>query len=149
LIADISTGRNFPHVPGKSAGRLAFSLVIRRYRKYTRSDLISFKVTAYLNTGDPTLQGLGQIPAEFDDNAHHQALGLQYYEDAYELWVNELDGFGPANEFLESAYCKFHLSDLNLYDSSYRRPEKRTRRNTFAGTTTKLRKGRAEEANIF
>lgn len=36
----------------------------------------------------------------------HQAFAFQYYEHAYELWLNELDVFAEANEVLEFRYSK-------------------------------------------
>ncbi|KXN82503.1 putative kinetochore protein NDC80 [Leucoagaricus sp. SymC.cos] len=60
----------------------------------------------YFSSGHPTLQDTSRIPEEFDDAMDHQALAFQYYEHAYEMWLNELDEFVEANEDLEFRYNK-------------------------------------------
>lgn len=60
----------------------------------------------YFSSGHPTLQDTSRIPEEFDDPMDHQALAFQYYEHAYEMWLNELDEFVEANEDLEFRYNK-------------------------------------------
>jgi len=39
----------------------------------------------------------------------HQALAFQYYEHAYEMWLNELDEFVEANEDLDFRYSKLKI----------------------------------------
>ncbi|KAF9451194.1 hypothetical protein P691DRAFT_808373 [Macrolepiota fuliginosa MF-IS2] len=60
----------------------------------------------YFASGHPTLQDTSRIPDEFDDPVDHQAFAFQYYEYAYELWLDGFDEFMQANEDLESRYAK-------------------------------------------
>lgn len=60
----------------------------------------------YFSSGHPTLQDTSRIPEEFNDSMDHQALAFQYYEHAYEMWLNELDEFVEANEDLDFRYNK-------------------------------------------
>lgn len=39
----------------------------------------------------------------------HQAIAFQYYEHAYEMWLNELDEFVEANEDLDFRYSKLSI----------------------------------------
>jgi len=39
----------------------------------------------------------------------HQAIAFQYYEHAYEMWLNELDEFVEANEDLDFRYSKLKI----------------------------------------
>ncbi|XP_006458435.1 hypothetical protein AGABI2DRAFT_216992 [Agaricus bisporus var. bisporus H97] len=60
----------------------------------------------YFASGHPTIQDASHIPDEFDDTMDHQALAFQYFEHAYELWLDQYDEFAEANEELESRYAK-------------------------------------------
>ena len=63
----------------------------------------------YFSSGHPTLQDTSRIPEEFEDPMDHQALAFQYYEHAYEMWLNELDEFVEANEDLDFRYSKLKI----------------------------------------
>lgn len=63
----------------------------------------------YFSSGHPTLQDTSRIPEEFNDSMDHQALAFQYYEHAYEMWLNELDEFVEANEDLDFRYSKLKI----------------------------------------
>ena len=58
----------------------------------------------YETSGDPTLQISSDIPEEFDDPWDHQALAFDYYDQAYLLWLDEVDDFIEPNQNLENRY---------------------------------------------
>ncbi|KAJ7694146.1 HEC/Ndc80p family-domain-containing protein [Mycena rosella] len=58
----------------------------------------------YETSGDPTLQIPSGIPEEFDDPWDHQALAFDYYEQAYNVWLDMVDDFVEPNQNLEGRY---------------------------------------------
>jgi hypothetical protein len=64
----------------------------------------------YETSGDPTLQICSDIPEEFDDPWDHQALAVDYYAQAYTIWLDNVDEFVEPNQTLEDRYgycCSF------------------------------------------
>lgn len=49
----------------------------------------------------------------------HQALAFQYFEHAYELWLDQYDEFAEANEELESRYGESLLRVMQLLVNMY------------------------------
>ncbi|KAI0049662.1 hypothetical protein FA95DRAFT_1515305 [Auriscalpium vulgare] len=60
----------------------------------------------YMESGDPTLQFSDNIPEEFDDPNHHQALAFDYYEEAYEVFFSGSDSFEEQQQRLQDRYAK-------------------------------------------
>jgi len=54
----------------------------------------------------PTLQNSSDVPEEFDDPNHHQALAFDYYTDAYEMFLDGTDAFEGPDNALEERYGK-------------------------------------------
>lgn len=58
----------------------------------------------YLDSGHPTLQESTEVPEEFDDPNHHQALAFEYYTDAYGFFLEGADVFEEQDQILENRY---------------------------------------------
>ena len=58
----------------------------------------------YLESGDPTLQDEEQVPDEFDDLNHHQALAFAHYIDAYEVFLRGADVYPEQERLIEERY---------------------------------------------
>jgi len=58
----------------------------------------------YLDSGHPTLQESTEVPEEFDDPSHHQALAFEYYTDAYGFFLEGADVFEEQDQILENRY---------------------------------------------
>ena len=60
----------------------------------------------YLESADPTLQDEEQVPPEFDDPHHHQALAFAHYIDAYEVFLKGADVYPEQERVIEERYGK-------------------------------------------
>ncbi|PCH38332.1 hypothetical protein WOLCODRAFT_88019 [Wolfiporia cocos MD-104 SS10] len=60
----------------------------------------------YLDSRDPTLQDSDFIPDEFDDINHHQALALDHYTRAYEVFLEGKDLFPEQEAIMEDRYAR-------------------------------------------
>ncbi|CCM02890.1 uncharacterized protein FIBRA_05004 [Fibroporia radiculosa] len=60
----------------------------------------------YVQSGDLTLQDSSQVPDEFDDINHHQALALDHYTRAYSIFLQGQDLFPEQERILEEYYAK-------------------------------------------
>ncbi|EMD38609.1 hypothetical protein CERSUDRAFT_135519 [Gelatoporia subvermispora B] len=60
----------------------------------------------YLESKDITLQDPSLVPDEFDDMNHHQALALDYYMEAYEVFLQGMDAFPEQDRALEERYAQ-------------------------------------------
>lgn len=60
----------------------------------------------YLESKDVTLQDSALIPDEFDDINYHQALALDHYTLAYEVFLEGKDVFPEQERILEERYAK-------------------------------------------
>lgn len=54
----------------------------------------------------PTLQDSTLVPDDFDDEHHHQALAMEYYLGAYEVFLLGQDVYPEQDKRLEDHYCK-------------------------------------------
>ncbi|KAJ7285626.1 HEC/Ndc80p family-domain-containing protein [Mycena rebaudengoi] len=73
----------------------------------------------YETSGDPTLQICSDIPEEFDDPWDHQALAVEYYAQAYTIWLDNVDEFVEPNQTLEDRYArKNERAQIDLEDKS-------------------------------
>lgn len=61
---------------------------------------------AYLDSTEPTLQDIDQVPENFDDENHHAALAFLYYSDAYGVFLSGADDFSEQDQYLEQRYGK-------------------------------------------
>ncbi|KZT11476.1 uncharacterized protein LAESUDRAFT_272490 [Laetiporus sulphureus 93-53] len=60
----------------------------------------------YLDSQDPTLQDSSLIPNEFDDIDHHQALAIDHYARAYQVFLDGKDVFPDQERILEDRYAR-------------------------------------------
>jgi hypothetical protein len=60
-----------------------------------------------LNGDSLTLLEAELVPDEFDDPMHHQALSIQYYEHAYELYMSGEVDFSVPLQAVEDRYGWF------------------------------------------
>ncbi|OBZ75594.1 putative kinetochore protein NDC80 [Grifola frondosa] len=60
----------------------------------------------YMESRDPTLQDSSLVPDEFDDINHHQALALDHYMLAYEIFLQGKDVFPEEEKIMEERYAK-------------------------------------------
>ncbi|CAL1704145.1 unnamed protein product [Somion occarium] len=70
----------------------------------------------YMESEDPTLQEPSLVPDEFDDIHYHQALAMDYYLAAYEVFLSGQDVYPEQDKALEERYAKKDekvVSDLN------------------------------------
>lgn len=58
----------------------------------------------YLESRDATLQDSSLVPDEFDDMNYHQALALDHYTLAYEVFLEGKDVFPEQEKILEERY---------------------------------------------
>ncbi|EJD06000.1 uncharacterized protein FOMMEDRAFT_145334 [Fomitiporia mediterranea MF3/22] len=61
---------------------------------------------AYLDSADPTLQDVEQVPDNFDDENHHGALAFNYYGDAYGRFLSGEDNFSEQDQYLDQRYAR-------------------------------------------
>ena len=66
--------------------------------------MLSKARAAYLKSNDPTLQNVEQIPDDFNEEHHHNALAMQYIADAYGAFLSGADDFTEQDRFLEERY---------------------------------------------
>jgi hypothetical protein len=66
----------------------------------------------YLESGHPTLQESTEVPEEFDDPNHHQAVAFDYYTDAYGFFLDGADAFEEQDQVLEGRYGKLAIMEL-------------------------------------
>ena len=64
---------------------------------------------SYCDSNEPTLQLAEHVPEVFDDPDHQFALALQYYDDAYSVFLSGKDDFSAQDANLEERFGK--LSD--------------------------------------
>ncbi|KAL5529070.1 hypothetical protein ACEPAG_5044 [Sanghuangporus baumii] len=67
---------------------------------------------AYLDSSEPTLQDVEQIPDSFDDDNHHAALALYYYDEAYGGFLSGQDDFSEQDGYIENRYARKNESVL-------------------------------------
>ncbi|KAH8825393.1 HEC/Ndc80p family-domain-containing protein [Flagelloscypha sp. PMI_526] len=60
----------------------------------------------YFNMSGSTTQNVANVPDEFDDPQDHRAIAFEYYDVAYEQWLDEIDDPVEAREKLEEKYAK-------------------------------------------
>jgi len=73
----------------------------------------------YLESGHPTLQEPNDVPEEFEDPNHHQALAFDYYTEAYGFFLDGADAFEEQDQVLESRYGKSLYTNLWLNPLSH------------------------------
>ncbi|KII88961.1 hypothetical protein PLICRDRAFT_53458 [Plicaturopsis crispa FD-325 SS-3] len=61
---------------------------------------------SYLDSAHPTLQNSADVPEEFDDPNHHQAVAFDYYRSAYEIFLDGTDAFAEEDQKLEDRYAR-------------------------------------------
>lgn len=64
----------------------------------------------YLESGHSTLQNPADVPDEFDDPNHHQALAFEHYTEAYGFFLEGADTFEEQDQILEARYGKVCLN---------------------------------------
>lgn len=57
-----------------------------------------------MESEDPSLQDPSLVPDEFDNMHHHQALAMDYYLDAYEVFLSGQDVYPEQDKALEERY---------------------------------------------
>ncbi|KAI5123278.1 hypothetical protein M0805_009300 [Coniferiporia weirii] len=72
---------------------------------------------AYLDSSEPTLQDLEQVPENFDDENHHAALAFHYYSDAYGVFLSGADDFSEQDQYLETRYARKNENVLSELES--------------------------------
>lgn len=82
---------------------------------------------AYLDSGDPTLQALEDVPENFEDAHHHAALSFQYCTDAYGVFLEGQDDFSQQDQFIEDRYGAFSVGKCALSISSLYCQHERTK----------------------
>ncbi|KAI0073280.1 hypothetical protein K474DRAFT_1666837 [Panus rudis PR-1116 ss-1] len=60
----------------------------------------------YMTSEDPTLQDPSAVPDEFDNIHHHQALAMDYYLAAYEVFLSGQDVYPEQDKALEDRYAR-------------------------------------------
>ncbi|TFY81964.1 hypothetical protein EWM64_g2047 [Hericium alpestre] len=61
----------------------------------------------YVESGHPTVQNSGDVPEEFHDPFHHQALAFDHYAESYEFFLNgEDDALPNLDHMLEERYAR-------------------------------------------
>lgn len=58
----------------------------------------------YCDSSEPSLQLPEHVPDIFDDPDHQHALALQYYNDAYNVFLSGRDDFSVQDANLEERY---------------------------------------------
>lgn len=58
----------------------------------------------YITSDHPTLQVIDIIPAEFDNPAHHDALAFDFYDNCYNLWIDQIDDISEPKQRLDDRY---------------------------------------------
>ena len=121
----LSTPNGSPHPQACTRGHrssVSYIGLLNRERRvrvpvhYSSSDVRLLQCYEdYLNGDSLTLLEAELVPDEFDDPMHHQALSIQYFEHAYELYMSgEVDFSAP----LQAVEDRYGLSVTPKSDSN-------------------------------
>lgn len=86
-------------------GKVSHSRVVMVFLQLTR---VKARLQ-YLESEHSTLQNPLDVPDEFDDPNHHQALAFEHYTEAYGFFLEGADSFEEQDQILEARYGKVLL----------------------------------------